>query len=116
MWQYEFYRNATGEEPVKTFLDSLDRKARAKVFQTVGILSEFGPIVPFPYSSHVQGEIRELRAHYGKTLYRILYFHDSQGTFILLHAFEKSTAQIPVREIKIAQARIHDYLSQKKGD
>lgn len=116
MWSYEFYRNAQGEEPVRIFLNSLDSKARAKVLQTVAILAEFGPLVPFPYSSHVQGKLRELRAHYGKTLYRVLYFHDHQGTFILLHAFAKSTAKIPMREIKIAHARIHDYLSQKKGD
>jgi len=71
--------------------------------------------VPFPYSSHIEGKLRELRAHYGKTLYRVLYFQDGQGIFVLLHAIEKSTAKLPVNAIQIAQERLHHYLIRQKG-
>jgi phage-related protein len=113
MWSYEFYRDRKGDEPVREFILSLDQKPRGKVLQAIQILSEFGPTLPFPYSSQVEGKLRELRAHYGKTLYRILYYQDAQGIFILLHAFEKKTLKIPEREIKIARERMFDHQTRK---
>lgn len=100
---------------MREFLLSLNKKARGKVLQTIQILSEFGPNLPFPYSSQVEGKLRELRAHYGKTLYRILYYQDAQGPFILLHAFEKKTPKIPKREINIARERMVDHQIRKRG-
>lgn len=54
------------------------------------------PPLPFPYSSQVQGQLQELRCHYGRHLYRILYL------FVLLHAIEKRSAAIPAAAIEIA--------------
>jgi len=68
MWDYEFYQDEEGSEPVKDFLLSLDAKRRGKLLQIIQILSEFGHTLPFPYSSQVEGKIRELRTHYGRTL------------------------------------------------
>lgn len=106
MWNYEFYRDDEGNEPVKDFLLSVDSKRRGKMLQIIQILSEFGHTLPFPYSSQVEGKMRELRTHYGKSLYRILYYCDSEGVFILLHAFEKRTQKIPERDFKIATERM----------
>lgn len=114
MWNYEFYRDAKGNEPVKNFLLSLDPKKRGKALQMIQILSEFGPNLPFPYSSQVEGKIRELRAHYGRTLYRILYYCDFEGVFVLLHIFEKRTNKIPEKELNIARDRMKD--DQKKKE
>lgn len=36
-------------------------------------LELFGPQLPFPYSSQVEGELRELRCHIGKRHIRFLY-------------------------------------------
>lgn len=115
MWRYEFYRTRQGDEPVREFILLLDKKKRGKVLQAIQILSEFGPTLPFPYSSHVEGKLRELRAHYGKALYRVLYYQDTHGTFILLHAFEKKTAKIPPREITVAQERRIDHQTRERG-
>lgn len=115
MWSYEFYQDREGNEWVKEFILSLDKKPRGKVLQAIQILSEFGSTLPFPYSSQVEGKLRELRAHYGKTLYRILYYQDAQGTFVLLHAFEKKTPKIPEKEIKVARERMFDHQTRKKG-
>ena len=106
MWDYEFFKDSEESEPVKDFLLSLSNKHRAKVLQFIQILSEFGPNLPFPYSSQVEGKIRELRAHFGKTQYRVLYYQDSEGAFVLLHAFEKKTSKIPQRETNIAKERM----------
>lgn len=48
------------------------------------------PPLPFPHSSQVEGELRELRCHHGRRLFRGLY-RRSQRLFMLLHMFEKTT-------------------------
>jgi phage-related protein len=116
MWRYAFYRNENGEEPVRAFLDSLNEKQRGKILQSIQILAELGPTMPFPYSSHIAGKLRELRPHYGKTLYRVLYFQDDQGVFVLLHAIEKRTAKLPESAIQIAQERLNHYLTHREGE
>lgn len=114
MWSCEFYEDEQGNEPAKDFLLSLDKKRRGKLLQIIQILSEFGHALPFPYSSHIEGKIRELRAHYGRELFRILYYQDSKGVFILLHAFKKSSKKMPKRDLKIAKERLVDDLSKKR--
>ena len=56
----------------------------------------------------MRGELRELRCHYGRELYRVLY-HRSQNLIILLHIFRKDTGAIPDSEIGIAEDRWADF-------
>ncbi|MGQ9628933.1 MAG: type II toxin-antitoxin system RelE/ParE family toxin [bacterium] len=83
--------------------------------QIIQILAEFGPTLPFPYSSQVEGKLRELRTHYGKRLFRILYYQDSNGVFVLLHAFEKQSRKLPEREMRIGFNRMIDDQKRKGG-
>lgn len=59
-------------------------------------------------SSQVDGELRELRCHYGRELYRILY-RRSERLVVLLHIFAKRSAKIGQRDIRIAQERWDDF-------
>ncbi len=52
--------------------------------------------------SQVEGELRELRCHYGRTLYRILY-RRSDRLFVLLHVIEKHSKTIPIGDKVLAQ-------------
>lgn len=52
--------------------------------------------------------LAELRCHYGRDLYRILY-QRSGNLFVLLHAIEKRTGQLPQADIDIAKARFEDF-------
>ena len=70
------------------------------------MLAERGPSLPFPYSTQVEGPLRELRAHYGRDLYRILYYGDVRRTFVLLHILAKRTASLPPHDIRIALSRM----------
>ncbi len=65
-------------------------------------------LLPFPHSSQVEGELRELRCHHGRDLYRILY-RRSEQFIVLLHIFRKDTPQIPESEKAIARARWDDF-------
>jgi phage-related protein len=110
--QAVFYRASSGSEPVDEFIEALgdpDRQA-AIDFQIdrLNMLTPTNPHLPFPHSSQVEGELRELRCHYGRELYRILY-RRSANLLVLLHMFRKDTGKLPDREIEIARKRWADF-------
>lgn len=117
--QAVFYRASDGSEPVDQFIEGLgdpDRQA-AIDFQIArfNVLTPANPHLPFPHSSQVEGELRELRCHYGRELYRILY-RRSANLVILLHMFRKDTGRLPQREIEIAKQRWADFKTRMDAD
>jgi len=113
-WQLEFYERGDGGYPVEDFLNGLDRAPRAKVLALIQLLAEQGPPLPFPYSSQVQGKIRELRTRHGRERLRVLYFGASTREWVLLHGFVKQSPKTPGRDIRIAEARMTEYLERQK--
>jgi phage-related protein len=106
-----FYRDPAGTEPVRHFLATLPAPARATVLlqlDRLNTLTDNDPPLPFPHSSQVADELRELRCHYGRRLFRILY-RRSETLFVLLHAFEKTTPAVPEAETALAQLRWEDF-------
>lgn len=106
-----YYRTLDGSEPVRAFLDDLDDEAHAVIAQQIdrlNMLSDEMPHLPFPHSSQVDGELRELRCHYGRQLVRVLYKR-SDRLIVLLNIFAKRTAKIPTSEINLAQQRWDDF-------
>lgn len=101
---------------MQEFLDGLDKPRRGKLVATIKLLEEQGPALPFPYSSQVQGKLRELRAHYGSEHFRILYFGAPNRAFVLSHALEKRTEKLPGRDIKLAEKRMGKYLERLENE
>jgi phage-related protein len=66
------------------------------------------PPLAFPATSQVDGELRELRCHYGPVLYRVLY-RRSRNLFVLLHMLRKNSGKIPQTDIEIARTRWEDF-------
>jgi phage-related protein len=117
--QAVFYRARDRSEPVDEFIEALgdpDRQA-AIDFQIdrLNMLTPANPHLPFPHSSQVEGELRELRCHYGRELYRILY-RRSRNLIVLLHMFRKDTGTLPQREIEIARRRWADFKERMDAD
>jgi len=109
--QAVFYRDARGIEPVSDFIDGLPPAAQAALTVQVdrlNMLRDSDPPLPFPHSSQVEGELRELRCHYGRRLFRVLY-RRSESLFIILHAFEKTTGAIPEADKMLARERWDDF-------
>jgi phage-related protein len=109
--QAVYYRTSDGAEPVLDFIAALDVKRRAALLRQLdrmNDLSDAMPHLPFPHSSQVDGELRELRCHFGSEHYRVLY-RRSGRLVILLHAFPKTTGKVPAAEIKTAQNRWEDF-------
>jgi len=113
-WAVAFYEDPEEGCPVRDFLDGLDPRRRAKVLAVIRLLEEEGPTLPLPYASQVRGKLRELRAHYGKEHYRVLYFGGPGRTFILLHALAKRSARLPVQDIVLAENRMARYLERQE--
>jgi phage-related protein len=106
-----YYRDARGCQPVEEFICRLPVKHRVVVDLAIDRLNDLSPSEPplaFPASSQVDGELRELRCHYGPVLYRVLY-RRSRNMFILLHALRKNTRKIPAVDIQTAQERWADF-------
>lgn len=106
-----YYRAPDGAEPVRAFLDALDDEVAATLalqIDRLNMLSDELPHLPFPHSSQVDGELRELRCHYGRQHYRVLY-RRSGRLLVLLHIFSKRTAKIPASDIATAHQRWDDF-------
>jgi phage-related protein len=109
--QAVYYRAPDETQPVREFLQALDKKRRVSLRNQIArlnLLSDEAPHLPFPHSSQVEGELRELRCHFGAEHYRVLY-QRSEGLLVLLHAFRKTTKKLPPSEIAIAMTRRQDF-------
>jgi phage-related protein len=113
--QAVYYRDRHRKEPVNAFLDDLARakpKEAAKIDHYVErYLNGKAPSAPppnFPISSHVQGEMRELRIRFANTRYRLLY-QRSEKLVVLLHLVEKKTGKLPAADREIALKRSKDF-------
>ena len=109
--QAVYYRAPDGNEPVREFLQSLDKKRRVSLRNQIArlnLLSDETPHLPFPHSSQVDGELRELRCHFGAEHYRVLY-RRSERLIVLLHAFRKTSAKLPTSEVDTARTRWQDF-------
>ncbi len=109
-----FYTTERGDSPVDDFLDSLDKKSRAKVAALLSLLEEQGPNLKRPYADVVRGKIRELRIHHSSNQYRILFFFQAREQIVLAHAFSKKTQQLKEKDIELAERRMEDWVERLK--
>lgn len=116
-FQAVYYRASNGSEPVREFIGGLDVKPRAALLRQIdrlNLLSETMPHLPFPHSSQVAGELRELRCHMGSDHYRVLYRRSGQ-LLVILHVFPKRTGKLPPAEIRIAEERWDDFKARMEA-
>jgi phage-related protein len=116
-WDVDFFKNDNGTLPARSWMVDLPQEVRAKIIARVQVLREYGPALDFPYSSQIEGKLRELRLRIGKTRYRVLYFFDEKRTCLLLHGFMKNTEAVPAAEIRIASQRmiLHESRLQRQA-
>ena len=117
-FQAVHFRDANGHEPVREFIRALDPEVRAAINKQIGrlnLLDDRMPHLPFPHSSQVDGELRELRCHYGRHLYRVLY-RRSDRLLVLLHIFAKRSAKIPEGETSVARQRWEDFKTRMEAE
>jgi len=109
--QAKYYRAPDGSQPADDFIQALPAAHQVAVdnqIKRINLLTPQHPHLPFPHSSQIQGELRELRCHYGRVLYRILY-RRSRNLVVLLHMFRKDTGEVPEADKEIARKRWDDF-------
>src|SRR2546427_9944413 len=113
-----YYRAPNASEPVDKFIEKLAAKRQVVLdnqIDRLNMLTAERPHLPFPHSSQVEGDLRELRCHFGSELYRVLY-RRSRNLIVLLHMFRKDTGKIPASEIDIAKARWEDFKARMDAE
>lgn len=113
-WNIDFFAEEDGTLPVRDWLDQLPDEVRAKVIARIDLLKKSGPALDFPYTSQIEGKLREARLRMGKTRYRVLYYFDEDRTGILLHGFTKNTSSVEKADKRIAKARMATHEGRAK--
>lgn len=106
IWKVDFYREDDGTLPVMTWMEESPEDIRGKIIARIDLLKQGGPALDYPYTSQIEGKLREVRLRIGKTRYRVLYFFDEERTAILLHGFTKNTAAVEESDKRIGRARM----------
>ena len=112
----DFFKLDNGDCPIKDYLNSVDKKLRAKILWTIGLLETNGNMLGMPYSEHLDDGIFELRTKQGSDISRVLYFFCIGRKIILTHGFTKKTNKVPKGEIETAKKYRDVYLSRQKGE
>jgi len=109
MFEVNYYELPSGEKPVAQFINSLDKKMRAKALGSIDILAKFGNTLREPYSKAIGDGLFELRIRFASDITRIFYFFVVDNKIILTNGFVKKTRKTPLGEIALAKKYKADY-------
>jgi len=112
----DFFKKDDGSCPVEKFLDSLDKKMRARLLRMLLLLEEHGNELREPYSKFLEDGIFEVRAQQGTDITRVLYFFMVGKKIVLTNGFVKKTQKTPQSEIDTAKKYRDEYLSRKENN
>lgn len=106
----EFYKTATGRNPVEEVLLDLYKKDRALSAQTIKGIEKLRQKIFHgePLTKHVEGGLYELRIKSGNSIVRVLFSFLEGRKIILLHGFIKKKQKTPIKELEIARARLKE--------
>lgn len=113
MWEIEYYENARGDCEALDFIRSFsDKRLGLTILKSLEDLRNFGPysLMKIGIVEKVERNLYELRCHFGKTAFRILFCQQNKKIFIAL-IFIKKTNKLKNRHIELAQRRINKYLN-----
>lgn len=105
----DFYRTASGAEPVREWLLSLDdvsRKIVGKDIQKV----EFGWPIGMPYCRPLSGGLHEVRCDITNGRIARVIFLVMAGRMVLLHGFIKKQQKTPKPDLDLAEWRRKEVL------
>ncbi len=97
---------------VEEYIKNLDEKDQKKVLALLDRVSDNGPPKNIQKSRKIRisDDIWEFKP---TSQIRILWFYDGPGRIVLTHAFRKKRQDIPVNEVKKAEAARKSYLGYK---
>jgi len=104
-----YYITPSGGNPVKDFLDSLQKSQKAKVFRIFQTFNLYGLTSIIPHTKKLTGTpLWEIRIK-GKDSIRIIYIMQTKRSILVLHGFIKRTQKTPQKELRLAIQRYEDW-------
>ena len=104
-WEIIYFITASGENPVKEFIESLQLRQKSKIFGIFENIQKYGLDSVIPHIKKLTGtplwEIRIL----GQDNIRVIYLVPKSTTVLVLHGFIKKTQKTPERELSQALKR-----------
>lgn len=108
----EFYCESNGNEPVRTWLQALDKPIRIQIGEDISKVQFRWPL-GMPLVKYLGEGIYELRSHIPNGITRVLFIVMGKK-LILLHGFIKKTEKLPIKDHDIAKVRAKKYEKEKK--
>ncbi len=114
-WRYVFYKSASGNVPVREFIEEQSAEVREAIYDDFRRLIKLNIGLVAPFARKLEGrDFWELRTRASGDIYRAFYFASSGRKSILLHAFQKKSRKTPFGELDTAEARMKDYLERNR--
>lgn len=108
----EFYRETNGQEPVRKWLKSLEKKVTLIIGEDISKVQFRWPL-GMPLVRNLGGGLHELRITIPNGIARIIFIVINKK-MVLLHGFIKKTQQILSQDLEIAKKRAKKYEQQEK--
>ena len=115
-WSIVYYTDASGDEPVRQFLQGLDLRTQVRFEWSIEQLRLRNVQAREPLVKHLDGPIWELRRESATNIYRLMYVTLPGRRILFLHGFQKKTQKMPRRELETAQRRLAEFLTREGGD
>lgn len=101
-----FFKNISGCEPVRDFLQSLDSCDKIKIGTDI-MSVEFGWPIGMPTVRSLGSGLFEVRTNLDRRISRVFFCVES-GKMILLHVIIKKGQKTPSHDLRIARKRLKD--------
>jgi phage-related protein len=98
-----FYREASGKEPVRDWLRSLDRTSKRTLGEDIKTV-QFGWPLGMPLVRGLSGGLWEVRSRLRDTMARVIFIIED-GYMVLLHGFIKKSRATPKLDLDLARKR-----------
>lgn len=109
-----FYATASGTEPVREWLQGLDKDTRKAIGADIRTV-QIGWPLGMPLVRKMGPGLWEVRSNIPSGIARIMFTVTGEGRVMLLaHGFVKKSQQTPKNEIETALARLKDYNERMK--
>lgn len=115
-WSVVFFRDDEGHSPVREFLQTLDLQAQQSIGWGIEQLRIRNVQAREPLVRHLDSKLWELRRESKARTFRLLYFFFQGRRIVFVHAFQKKTERIPLRELEVAQARYAAFVREQGGE
>ncbi len=91
-------------EEVDAFIETCEKRVRAKISRRFLMLEKFGPMIRMPYSRYILPGVFELRTT-GKDNVRLVYAFINDKA-VVFYAFIKKTEEISAHEIGLIKQKL----------